>query len=61
MAETCYAALDLDTLSSQKLHVESEVFKWPLDNENQIVLSDLEHVKQVSLQFLIKMSGLKSA
>ena len=54
MAKTCYAALGLDTLSSQKLHVESEVFKWPLDNENQIHLSDLEQEKQVSLQFFIK-------
>ena len=54
MAKTCYAALGLDTLSSQKLHVESEVFKQPFDNENQIRLSDLEQEKQVSLQSFIK-------
>ena len=49
-AKTCYAALGLDTLSSQKLHVESEVFKRTLENENQIGLSDCEQEKHIRFQ-----------
>ena len=41
-------------MSSKKLYVESQVFKWPLDNENQIGLSDLEQENQVGLPFFIK-------